>query len=173
MWRSPALCRAVNGAGMDSTGMDGTGRAEGTVPGRQQRGHPAKRPPERAQQRCIGQHISLGPTSTCPLVQDGWRRTVGDAGWRKAAVVPWAGSPASLRDVLRHASGYTSASTLVAAHSGGTSLPVRIHARRQAQAGFAWAQQPAWPKAKKTVPLWQTDVNRREDVRLLPVWPCS
>ena len=66
---------------MDSTGMDGTGRAEGTVPGRQQRGHPAKRPPERAQQRCIGQHISFGPTSTCPLVQDGWRRTVGDARW--------------------------------------------------------------------------------------------
>ena len=28
-------------------------------------------------------------------------------------------------------------------------------------------------KAKRAVPLWQTDVNRREDVRLLPVWPCS
>ena len=53
---------------MDSTGMDGTGRAEGTVPGRQQRGHPAKSPPERAQQRCIGQHISFGPHSAEPLV---------------------------------------------------------------------------------------------------------
>ena len=33
---------------------------------------------------------------------------------------------------------------------------------------------PAWPKATKTVPLRQrNDVNRREGVRLLPVWPCS
>ena len=28
-------------------------------------------------------------------------------------------------------------------------------------------------KQRITVPLWQTDVNRREDARLLPVWPCS
>ena len=28
-------------------------------------------------------------------------------------------------------------------------------------------------KQRIKVPLWQTDVSRREDVRLLPVWPCS
>ena len=49
---------------------------------------------------------------------------------------------------------YTSASTLAAARFSQHPLaahlcPVRIHARRQAQAGFAWAQQPAWPKSKE------------------------
>ena len=49
----------------------------------------------------------------------------------------------------------------------------RIRARRQAQAGLRGRSNPPGQKAKRTVPLWQTDVNRREDVRLLPAWPCS